>query len=355
MKEKNKYGQYMTPDIMADFMISLIQHDENSKCLEPSCGDGVFLENLNKHQFHDLVGIEIDKNLINEKFNVLNTSFLKCDFKKQFDVVIGNPPYIRWKNLEPELKKELESDGLWNLFCNTLCDYSAIFILKSIEALRDNGELIFITSDYWFSTTHAQKIRNFILEKGYIDSIFHFDETPIFDGVNASFVIFRFVKDVTKSPNITVTQYYSRKKINQEIILSIKNNSCENMKKFKIPQFKKDEKWILAPASSLSEINKFEKACNNHTIGEFCDIGNGMVSGLDKAFQIPSEISLNQDENDNVLEVIKAKHLEAFYHSSSVKYIFLDKISDELVLKNKFQNFYNQLRNYKNLLWQGPW
>ncbi len=40
---KNKYGQYFTPEIIADFMISLADIDSNSKVLEPSCGEGFFL------------------------------------------------------------------------------------------------------------------------------------------------------------------------------------------------------------------------------------------------------------------------------------------------------------------------
>ena len=45
MKEKNKFGQYMTPSIVADFMINLLTHNTNSKCLEPSCGK-IYLLNI---------------------------------------------------------------------------------------------------------------------------------------------------------------------------------------------------------------------------------------------------------------------------------------------------------------------
>ena len=310
----------------------------------------IFIEHLKKQGFKNITGIEIDKDLIEKNSNIINTSFIKCDFKNQFDIVIGNPPYIRWKNLESDLKKELATDKLWQNYCNSLCDYSSIFILKSIEALKEQGELVFITSDYWFTTTHAKKIRNYILENGYIESIYHFNETPIFEKVNASFVIFKFIKDTTKKPNIHIFQYSSRKKLDKDILISIKNNSNQNINKFDIPQFIKNEKWILAPMSNISEINKYEKACNNQIFGEYCDIGNGMVSGLDKAFQLPPNVTLNKIENDNVIEVIKAKHLETHNYTSSVKYIFLNNINNESVLKNEYENFYNQLINYKNKL-----
>jgi adenine-specific DNA-methyltransferase len=39
---KNKYGQYMTPEIVANFMVSLADLKNDSSILEPSSGEGVF-------------------------------------------------------------------------------------------------------------------------------------------------------------------------------------------------------------------------------------------------------------------------------------------------------------------------
>lgn len=43
---KNKFGQYFTPKVVADFMIEMADISEKSKILEPSCGEGIFLELL---------------------------------------------------------------------------------------------------------------------------------------------------------------------------------------------------------------------------------------------------------------------------------------------------------------------
>ena len=40
---KNKYGQYMTPGIVANFMVSLSDLNINSRILEPCSGEGIFL------------------------------------------------------------------------------------------------------------------------------------------------------------------------------------------------------------------------------------------------------------------------------------------------------------------------
>ena len=63
MAEKNRYGQYFTIGVIADFMVSLIKHPKDSRVLEPSCGKGVFLDKLKEHDFTDVSAYEIDPTL----------------------------------------------------------------------------------------------------------------------------------------------------------------------------------------------------------------------------------------------------------------------------------------------------
>ena len=192
--QKNKYGQYFTTKVIADFMTSLITHKKASKILEPACGKGVFLDSLIQQDFNNISAYEIDRTLETPYKFVKYQSFLPVSLLEKYDVVIGNPPYIRWKNLEPELKKELTNHFLWNKYFNSLCDYLFIFILKSIEHLNENGELIFICTDYWLNTTNSSSLRNYMSQNGYFSEIYHFKEAPLFEKVTASFIIFRYVK-----------------------------------------------------------------------------------------------------------------------------------------------------------------
>ena len=76
-----------------------------------------------------------------------------------------------------------------------------------------------------------------------------------------------------------------------------------------------------------------------------------MVSGLDKAFQLPEEIHLNEIESKNIISVVKAKNISQYINEKNTEYIFIrDKISNELEFSKKFPNFFNQLNKYKSLL-----
>lgn len=356
MAIKNKYGQYFTIGKIADFMVGLISHPKNSKVLEPSCGKGIFIDYLTRTGFNDITAYEIDPSL-ETKYNFIRfESFLSIPTSEKYQVVIGNPPYIRWKNIEPELKTELESNDLWNKYFNSLCDYSFIFILKSIEHLTENGELIFICTEYWMNTTHSATLRNYMCRNGYFTDIYHFKETPLFEKVTASFIIFRFIKSHERKENINLYLYNKGKKLPSEKELAEK--SCFNH--VTIPHFTENNRWILATLEKQDKLEHFEERCiknsgqlfekDLHRIGDYCDIGNGMVSGLDAAFQIKEPEHLNSDEIKSIITVLKAKDLCPYRNKSTTLYIFLQGNISTDEFEKKYPNFHKHLKPYKEKL-----
>ena len=77
-----------------------------------------------------------------------------------------------------------------------------IFILKSIEQLKENGELIFICPEYWLNTTHSETLRNYMCVNVFFSDIYLFKEAPLFESVTSSFIIFRYVKKKMYPHNI---------------------------------------------------------------------------------------------------------------------------------------------------------
>lgn len=354
-KEKNKFGQYFTIDTIARFMVSIISHKKDAKVVEPSCGEGVFLDELNSAGYVDVVGYEIDKTLSIPFSNVVYRSFLSIPSEGKADVIIGNPPYIRWRHLEDELKRELTSNELWNTYCNSLCDYLFIFILKSIEMLNEEGELIFICSDYWINNTNAAKLREYILSNGYIQRIYSFKEAPLFSGVSASLIIFKYIKTKKKRDEIELFEYTKGK--TAPCYSELENGTCFN--KTLIPHFQPKRRWVLSSSCDHDRLDAFEKACVDTngpvpircTLGDVCDIGNGMVSGLDKAFKIPPDTKLNDLEKSSTIKVYKSKHLDKYSATETSLYIWTngEDISEE-EYRQKYPNFWSILSQYKDEL-----
>lgn len=362
---KNKFGQYFTPKVVAEFMIEMASISKDSKILEPSCGQGVFLELLQQKGFNNLTAFEIDQELANEFNCVKYESFISAKIDEKFDLIIGNPPYIRWKNLESELKQELSNNPIWNKYFNSLCDYLYIFILKSIELLNDNGELIFICPEYWMNTTHSISLRNYMVQNGYFEEIYHFNETPIFDKVTVSIIIFKFVKSKEKKDKIDVSKFYANQKLTAETLNNLKNKiHFKDAEFLSVSQFKLNERWLLQSDEVRQELKILETNCLKksqntllnlfdedkqqfHTIGEFCDIGNGLVSGLDKAFQVNGHV-LTENELNATINVVKAKNLKPFVTDNITKYIYIKEGLEEENFKEDYPNFYIHFQKYKS-------
>lgn len=353
MTQKNRYGQYFTIDLIAEFMVKLISKQKDKNILEPSCGKGVFLKYLIKYGFTNISAYEIDKELTTDYPFVRYKSFLSISTDEKYDVVIGNPPYIRWKNIEPELKKELESNNLWNKYFNSLCDYLFIFILKSIEHLNENGELIFICTEYWLNTTHSNSLRNYMCRNGYFTEIYHFKEAPLFEGVTASFIIFKYIKK-KKHEIASINLYTFNKERGLPSKKELDNRSCFDY--FRIPHFRENSRWILATQEEQDRLNKFELACKKnysqlfstelYKLGDFCDIGNGMVSGLDAAFQYSDITRLNDAERSRIINVLKAKNLMPYKNNGIAHYIFIQENICERDFEKKYPNFAAHFKQY---------
>ena len=132
MRNVERLGQVFTPQCVVSQMLSLRKN--YGSVLEPSSGEGIFLRNI-----PNCVGIEIDPKLCT-LHDSINTDFFDYCVKNKFDTIIGNPPYVRYNDINQDTKQKLKSD----LF-DKRSNLYMFFIEKSIMHLNNGGELIFIT------------------------------------------------------------------------------------------------------------------------------------------------------------------------------------------------------------------
>lgn len=367
VERSKQYGQYSTPVDIADFMIGLSTARKSAPVLDPGCGSGVFIERLARAGYANIVGYEIDREVrCGGHANVIYRSFVSDDLDRQFELVIGNPPYVRWKNLERGLKAELEYSDLWKRYCNSLCDYSAVFILKAAEVLKEQGELIFITPEYWITTQHSRALRDYMARNGYFQSIYHFNETPIFPKVASSIVIFKYIKSTQhpegRQDRIRICKYYSKSRLDKDALDLLKDGKLfDGVEYFEIDQFQAGRDWHLIPDSMTQKLARLEEKCTVRSLfldgcggydrlGDIADIGNGLVSGLDKAFQLSRDIKLNEDERRATIKVLKAKNIRQYVHGETTDYVFTDGQINEAELATKYPNFVEQLSRYRSAL-----
>jgi adenine-specific DNA-methyltransferase len=210
--------------------------------------------------------------------------------------------------------------------------------------LKQNGELIFITPEYWLTTTYAKKLRNHIMNNGHLEFIVNFGETPIFPKVNISLIVFKFVKkkgsltkiinyDDTCTPTkeqYTKLEHQLNRSNNRSLIMPANNTWSTKI-------------TINENSGTSSLFSKTDK-----TLIDVCDIANGMVSGLDKAFRVEiAKDKFNETEIKSIIKVAKAKNLNRFFAKDYSNYVFVNNYTDELSFTKENPNLAAKLSSFK--------
>jgi len=96
-----------------------------------------------------------------------------------FDVVLGNPPYVRMeliKPMKPWLKNRYE-------VVSDRADLYAYFFERGLKLLKPKGRLGYISSATFFKTKSSKPLRQFILKNASLEVIVDFKDCQIFEGV----------------------------------------------------------------------------------------------------------------------------------------------------------------------------
>ncbi len=102
-----------------------------------------------------------------------------------FDVVLGNPPYVRQellKELKPYLKDRFE-------VFHGVADLYAYFFERGVRILKPGGRLGYISSATFFKVDAGKHLRNFLRKNAKLESLLNFGDNQVFEGVTAYPVI----------------------------------------------------------------------------------------------------------------------------------------------------------------------
>lgn len=100
-----------------------------------------------------------------------------------FDIVIGNPPYIRLQTLKqkaPEmvgfLKAHYESARKGNY------DVYVVFVERGLQLLKPTGSLAYILPHKFFNAQYGEPLRGLVAREKYLNQVVHFGDLQVFPG-----------------------------------------------------------------------------------------------------------------------------------------------------------------------------
>ncbi|WIM04696.1 MAG: class I SAM-dependent methyltransferase [Candidatus Nitricoxidivorans perseverans] len=175
-------GQIFTPPAVVERMLARVRN--RGRVLEPACGDGAFSARIPPH-YPEVVAIELDP--AHCPIGALNMDFFTYPASEKFDTVIGNPPYVKARDIPPGTRRHLSSrllDGHANLYLH--------FIEKCVRHLAPGGELVFITPRDFLKATAATRLNTWLFDQGTITDFEDLGDARVFDGVTPNCAIWRY-------------------------------------------------------------------------------------------------------------------------------------------------------------------
>lgn len=292
MNLQRQTGSYYTPKFISDFIVKWItkQPFSNfSKILEPSCGDGVFIDSLlelnqKNNAYYNIDLVEINEEIVKSlefKFKLFsnikiqNSDFLdfQCINNNHYSLVIGNPPYIKRSLLSEKQvllsKKIFESHQ--NLTNSNLKNIWSSFLVRSISFLDEDGILAFVLPAELLQVDYAAQLRQLLISEFSRIEIFTFNE-----------LLFK----ECKGQDTIILIAYKKAKDRGLFFSNIENlDSLSNLDKINFIKHDINEKKWSSHSLNTNELNLI-----NHLIGKCLKIGDtcssrpGIVTAANQFF-----------------------------------------------------------------------
>ena len=323
--EQKLRGAYYTPLRLANAMVSLFAPENIHTVLEPSCGDGVFLDSLYSvgllEQLEAIQAIEIEcdeaEKVANRFSEQQNVKVICEDFfdyyqenyrNNQFDLILGNPPYIRYQYLSEEQRKILSSIlTTHGMKANKLINAWVAFVVACVQMLSDTGKIAFVLPAEILQVAYAEDLRLYLSNHLQKITLITFEEL-VFPNIEQEVVVFIGEKG-GEEKGIRIIEMNNLDDFDR---LNLNQNGFQKLQHVR-------EKWTkyFVSAKEMELINKI-KADNR--FAKFADYGLinvGITTGNNSYFSITDQTCQEYDLEEVTLPLIgRSSHLHGVYFTN---------------------------------------
>lgn len=290
------------------------------------------------------------------EFNLLNADTL--DFHSEgwnvaftdFDVIVGNPPYVCGRNMEDGTKEKTKMYEVCNAGSTDL--YIPFFQI-AIEMIKENGMLGYITMNTFLKSLNARELRKYFMEGSYNISIVDFRGHQVFSGKSTYTCLFFLKKEKSE-----MLHYYCDK--NAEL------SKCSGYTDIPYSILDAEKGWNLNENKVASKLESV-----GIPLAKFCQSRHGIatlsnktyiftpIDENDKFYYLEKETHIYQIEKEICKDIVNSNKLNSDISLDKIKHkvIFPYQLCDgkvflidENVMKHKFPMTYKYLESQRDEL-----
>ncbi|MDM5250808.1 N-6 DNA methylase [Lysinibacillus sp. G4S2] len=364
-EHRKKMGEHYTKNTLVEFIIDEVGTaiSKESKIIDPACGSGNFLVRILSNFLREgnynenntlinrlassnfLIGVDVQEIpcLITKLRFLMEIVFHQKEINpditlpvyrldslltvneyledNQYDLVITNPPFLRYQLIDVEIRKQLKinyfsASGRFDLY--------TLFIEKSLKLARPKGKVIILCSDKFMEAQYGLGIRKFIEENAHLTTVYNLSSIFPFKAAVLSAIYF-FDKSL-KINGDNLTQCFTV------------SENLNVIKKEFLGQLIYEDKWRYGNSSREHILVKIQRN-SNLLLNDMIDkISIGLQTTFDKAFI--KDINKEFISNDNVeikfiKSVLRGRDLDKWRYKWSKSYVlypYLDENGHSVVI-----------------------
>lgn len=287
-------GGFYTPKAIAEFILKWAFNGNTAlDILEPSCGDGIFLKSIEKgkYNYNSVTGVEFDEIEAekSKKIQLPKTVIINDDFhnfcintEQKFDLIIGNPPYIRYQYFNKEQQGYAgEIFNRANLKYSKLTNAWVSFVVGSSLLLKEEGKIGFVLPAEILQVSYAKPLRNFLAHFYNKINIVSFEKL-VFPDIQQEVVLLLCEKN----------------KSNTHLIEHLELKDATALKKLDLTKLKspkkkidfKSNKWTFyfLEQEEIDFLERLQESKLIPKLDKFAKVEVGITTGSNPFFTVPS-------------------------------------------------------------------
>lgn len=302
------------------------------RLLEPSCGHGAFLVEAVRRlirsaashgqdprslthaitaydidQAHvDTSRFEVSRVLVDSGFDhatayalagswISHGDFLLTPHSEHFDVVVGNPPYIRIEHIDPALQVEYRARYV-SLFDRA--DLYVAFIERGLRLLTADGVLSYICADRWVLNRYGAPLRKLVTQNYTVR--FYIDlhrASPFASEVIAYPAIFAISRGTGGAVSVARMASASIGECDQ-VRRALRDNAKtkpNTIVSVYRTWFREDEPWIISTPEALELLRELEARFDPIETFPGTKVGIGVATGNDQVYIVGNDVDIESD------------------------------------------------------------